>query len=137
MKHCFADLLQLSKTMQRKNHWHQEQTIQSWTKHVVEEAAEIQKAVRKKDWEELEEETGDLFWVLLCLARVAEKKRLFSIHDSIHSVHKKIVRRHPHVFDKNKTVTKKEWKKRKKELHQQYLAIKRKEKEKKKQRKKK
>ena len=127
-KKQFSDLLKLAKTMRKKSFWHREQTIEKWTRYILEEAKEIKEAARKIDWQELHEEIGDLMWVLVFLSQLAEEQRLFSIHDSIDSAHKKIVRRHPHVFA-NQKVSLKEWLSNRKEYHGRYNQIKQQEKE--------
>lgn len=127
-KKRFDDLLKLAKTMRKKSFWHREQTIQKWSRHVKEEAGEIGRAVRKKDWDNLREEIGDMMWDLAFLAEMANEQRLFSIHDSIQSAHNKVVRRNPHVFAGAKISSSKE-------LQKIYNEIKRKEKEMKRKRK--
>lgn len=117
----FSGLLKLAKTMRTKSDWHREQTIQKWSKFIVEEAAEIREAIRKKDWDELHEEIGDMMWDLAFLAQLAKEQRLFSIHDSIQSAHQKVRRRHPHIFGNKKI-------KNRRHLWNTYNAIKRQEK---------
>lgn len=122
-KKQFLDLLHLAKTMRQKSDWHREQTIEKWTKFIIEEAAEIRHAAKKKDWDELHEEIGDMMWDLVFLSQLAKEQRLFTIHDSVHSAHQKIIRRHPNIFGdkKNKRLTKNE-------LNQLYNQIKQEEK---------
>lgn len=120
-KKGFSDLLSLAKTMRQKNKWHKDQTIARFSKYLIEEAREIHLAAQKKDWDELHEEIGDLIWDLAFLSHIAEEKQLFSIHDSIHAAHQKIVRRNPHIFAGKKV-------KSEKELRKQYQEIKRQEK---------
>ncbi len=117
-KHDFSDLLLLAKTMRTKNKWHQNQTIERFSKYLIEEAREIHSAAQKKDWEEVQEEIEDMLWDLAFLTCIAEEKQLFSIHDSIHTAVEKIRRRNPHILaGKNEE-----------ELRKQYQEIKRQEK---------
>ena len=117
----FSDLLALAKIMRKKSDWHREQTIAKWSKFIGEEAREIQDAIRKKEWDELHEEIGDMIWDLAFLAQIAKEQRLFSIQDSIRSAHQKVKRRHPHIFGNKKI-------KNRTHLWNTYNAIKRREK---------
>ncbi|MBU1930157.1 nucleoside triphosphate pyrophosphohydrolase, partial [Candidatus Micrarchaeota archaeon] len=96
-KKQFFDLLALAHTLREKNPWHQKQRIETLSKHVLEEATEVHTAIQEKDWEEVQEEIGDLMWVLAIVAEVAQEKGLFSMQDSIDTIYKKIIRRNPHI----------------------------------------
>lgn len=124
----FPDLLKLARTLRKKNPWHQKQTLESWSRYLVQEALEIEEAIKQKDWEELHEELGDLLWDVAFLLQLAEEQKLFKMQDSTTTAHKKIRRRNPHIFDKknfgNQPYT-----------HEIYLAIKEQEKKEKEQRK--
>lgn len=78
--------------------WDKEQTHETLTPYVVEEAYEVVSAIKKKDCDNLCEELGDLLLQVVLHAQIAEEKNEFNIHDVINSVNQKMVRRHPHVF---------------------------------------
>jgi MazG family protein len=78
--------------------WDREQTADSLKPHVLEEAHEVCEAIEAGDDARLSEETGDLLFLLLFLARVAEEAGSFSIDDVLERVHTKMKERHPHVF---------------------------------------
>jgi ATP diphosphatase len=67
-------------------------------KHLREEAGEVARAVRKNDWENLEEELGDVLLQVILHSALARKAGRFSILDVIGTVNAKLIRRHPHVF---------------------------------------
>ncbi|GAB4190562.1 MAG: hypothetical protein Tsb0015_11880 [Simkaniaceae bacterium] len=78
--------------------WDRKQTFESLQKYVLEEAEEVALAVSNKDYENLKEELGDLLYTIIFYAKIASKKKLFTIEDIISGVKEKLVRRHPHVF---------------------------------------
>jgi len=83
--------------------WDRKQNFNSYYKYVLEEANEIKQAIKKKDFEELKEELGDLLWNILFLSQMAKEKKLFDINDVMNYSLKKMIRRHEHVFGKKKT----------------------------------
>ena len=82
--------------------WDREQTHRSLLRYLEEETAEVRGAVRRKDWGNLQEELGDVLLQVLFHADIAEERGDFTIHDVIHTLRAKLVRRHPHVFGKGK-----------------------------------
>src|SRR5258706_6732164 len=82
--------------------WDRKQTHQSLLKYLKEEAGEVSKAVRKKDWENLKEELGDVLLQILFHSEIAEERGDFNIDDVLEVLKKKLIRRHPHVFGKGK-----------------------------------
>lgn len=94
----FQELLEISKRLRKECEWDAKQTLDSFHKYVVEEAIEAQKAAEAKDYEELKEELGDVFWNVLFMANIAKDNGLFDIHDIIAVSKEKMIRRHPHVF---------------------------------------
>jgi len=78
--------------------WDRKQTIASLRKYFLEEAYEALDAADRGDMAALAEELGDMLLEVVFMAKVAEKKGLFDIHDSIEAICKKLVRRHPHIF---------------------------------------
>src|SRR5262245_5487619 len=81
--------------------WDREQTLQSLTHFVLEEAYEVVDAIERGDLDALREEIGDHVFEGVFLAQVAADSNLFTIADCLQSVVDKLVRRHPHVFQEN------------------------------------
>jgi nucleoside triphosphate diphosphatase len=81
--------------------WDREQTLQSLTPFVLEEAYEVVEAIERGDSEGLKEEIGDHIFEGVFLAQVASEAGLFTIDESIRTVVDKLVRRHPHVFQED------------------------------------
>jgi MazG family protein len=78
--------------------WDREQTLDSLTHFVLEEAHEVVDAIERSDMAALEEEIGDHIFEGVFLAQVASERGLFGVDAALRTVVAKLVRRHPHVF---------------------------------------
>ncbi len=67
-------------------------------KYILEEAYELAEAIENEGPGECAEELGDLFFMLLFVARMFEEAGAFSLDDALALVEKKMIRRHPHIF---------------------------------------
>jgi MazG family protein len=85
--------------------WDKEQTPQSLLKYMYEEAAEVEHAIKARDWQGVKEELGDLMLQIVFQAELANRKKLFDIDDVIKTLNAKLIRRHPHVFGSSKVKT--------------------------------
>jgi len=65
---------------------------------LLEEAYEVVDAANARDFDGLEDELGDLLFLVVFYSRVAEEEGRFAIDDVVERVHAKLIRRHPHVF---------------------------------------
>ena len=81
--------------------WDREQTLESLTPFVLEEAHEVVDAIERGDMTGLQEEIGDHIFEGVFLAQVAADAGLFGVEDSLRTVVEKLVRRHPHVFQED------------------------------------
>ena len=78
--------------------WDREQTHQSLTPYVLEEAHEVADAIRHGDDQHLKEELGDLLLQVVLHARIAEEDNRFDLNAVAAGISEKLIRRHPHVF---------------------------------------
>jgi len=78
--------------------WDQEQTMKSTRPCIIEEACELVEALDSEDNSHIQEELGDLFFVVLFLCKLAEKEHRCTLNDVLNHLNEKLVRRHPHVF---------------------------------------
>ena len=78
--------------------WDVEQTFESIAPYTIEEAYEVDDAIRRGDASALRDELGDLLLQVVFHARMAEEAGQFDFGDVVESVCEKLVRRHPHVF---------------------------------------
>jgi MazG family protein len=78
--------------------WDREQTLESMTPYLQEEAAEAADAIAQGRDDEIAEELGDLgFLALFCLELLAERGRVGTA-EALDRTAEKLIRRHPHVY---------------------------------------
>jgi ATP diphosphatase len=80
--------------------WDVQQNFKSIAAYTIEEAYEVADAIERDDRASLREELGDLLLQVVFHARMAEEEKSFDFEDVAGAVADKLVRRHPHVFDK-------------------------------------
>lgn len=85
--------------------WDREQTHKSLRTYLVEETYEVLETLDSGDAAKLSEELGDLLLQIVFHAEIARETGRFDIADVIEKIHTKMVRRHPHVFGKEKAST--------------------------------
>ena len=78
--------------------WDREQTLASLRPFVLEETYEVLEAIEGGSPAALCEELGDYLYEAAFLAQISEESGDFSIADAIDAICDKLVRRHPHVF---------------------------------------
>jgi len=78
--------------------WDVEQSFESIAPHTVEEAYEVDDAIRRGDMDGLREELGDLLLQVVFHAQMARERGLFDFDAVAEGLVDKLVRRHPHVF---------------------------------------
>ncbi len=104
MKKNFDDLIELTKYLRSPEGcpWDREQSLETVTKYIIEEAYETVQAIEQKDKDEIIEELGDLFFQVIFASQIASEDGGFDIDIVIDRLHNKLVRRHPHVFGDEK-----------------------------------
>lgn len=86
--------------------WDREQTLKSLGPMLLEEVYEALDNLDAEDMDGLREELGDVLFVITMFAQIGSEEGVFSLAEVIQGIHRKIVRRHPHVFgDVNVTDT--------------------------------
>jgi MazG family protein len=80
--------------------WDLAQDFASIVPHTLEEAYEVAETIETGDMGELQDELGDLLFQVIFYSRLAEERDLFDFDAVASSIADKLVRRHPHVFDK-------------------------------------
>ncbi len=78
--------------------WDLQQSFETVAPYTIEEAYEVDDAIRRKDFAELKEELGDLLLQVVFHSRMAEEAGLFDFNDVCNSICEKMLARHPHVF---------------------------------------
>ena len=95
-------LLSIMQTLREKCPWDQAQTPMSLTRYAIEEAYEVEDAVRSGDWQHVKEELGDLLLQVVFQAQMYSEQGVFDFNDVVESISEKLIRRHPHVFQSEK-----------------------------------
>ena len=98
----FNRLVEIMRTLRAPNGcpWDREQTLASLRPFVLEETYEVLEAIEQGTPEQLREELGDYLYEAVFLAQISEEEGAFTIGDAIDAICDKLVRRHPHVFER-------------------------------------
>ena len=99
----FDQLAEIVSKLRKECPWDMEQTHESLSKHLIEEAYELLDALASLDQSEsskasLKEELGDLMLQIMLHAKIAEDNNFFNISDVINTLNAKLKMRHPHVY---------------------------------------
>ena len=85
--------------------WDKEQSHLSLIPCLIEECYECVDALRGTDKEHLKEELGDLLLQVIFHAQLAEEAQDFTLKDIIQGLNEKLIRRHPHIFQKDRALS--------------------------------
>lgn len=88
--------------------WDLKQNHLTLLKYLREESEEFITAVKKKDYENMKEELGDILLQVVFHSALAEREGKFSIREVVTTLNEKLIRRHPHVFKNRKKMTEEE-----------------------------
>lgn len=88
--------------------WDREQTHQSISHNLLEEAYETYEAIVTENYDDLKEELGDLLLQIIFHSEIASEDGRFDIQDVARGIVEKLIRRHPHVFGDVKVDTSQE-----------------------------
>lgn len=82
--------------------WDKKQKIPNYRSYLLEEMYECVDSLDEKDADKAKEELGDLLLLIVSLAHIFKEKKEFDIRDSLNSINRKLIQRHPHVFSDKK-----------------------------------
>ena len=99
----FDELVGIVKKLREECPWDMEQTHESLSRHLIEEAYELLDALASiqdevSNYALVKDELGDLLLQILLHSKIAEENNHFAIVDVIDSLKSKLIERHPHVF---------------------------------------
>src|SRR5437867_12691148 len=97
---AFADLVAVCRRLRGPDGcpWDREQTLESMTPYLTEEAVESSEAITSGDPNAIAEELGDLaFLAIFCMELLADRGGP-PLADSLERAADKLIRRHPHVY---------------------------------------
>jgi tetrapyrrole methylase family protein/MazG family protein len=80
--------------------WDKEQSQKSLTPYILEEAFELVEAIESSRQDLIQEELGDYLFQVVLQAQVASDEKYFDLRQVIEGLVKKMIYRHPHVFQK-------------------------------------
>jgi len=78
--------------------WDLKQDTDSLKNAIIEEAFEAVQAIEDKNNLAIQEELGDLLFVILMHIQIAEQNKLLDAATAINGISDKLIRRHPHIF---------------------------------------
>jgi len=78
--------------------WDRKQTHRTLRTNLIEETYEVLEAIDENNSDLLREELGDLLLQIMLHAQIASEDGRFTVYEVIHDIHKKITKRHPHIF---------------------------------------
>ena len=100
----FDKLVDIISQLREECPWDKEQTHESLSKHLIEEAYELLDSLAKlnnnnqESYRNLSSELGDLLLQILLHSKIASENGYFSIVEVVDSLNEKLIKRHPHVF---------------------------------------
>jgi len=97
-KPSLEDTLSLMRDLRARCDWDAAQTHESLRPYLIEEAYEVDDAIRAGDDVKLREELGDLLLQVLFHAVVAEERGAFTMYDVAEGFITKMKGRHPHLY---------------------------------------
>lgn len=97
-KFSLDDTLSLMRDLRRRCDWDAAQTHESLRPYLLEEAHELDDAIRLAEDRMLREELGDVLLQVLFHSVIAEERGAFSLHDVATGLITKMRGRHPHLY---------------------------------------
>jgi XTP/dITP diphosphohydrolase len=98
----FEQYLKLIKKLRRECPWDKKQTLASSRAYIIDEAYELEEAIREKDIKKITEELGDLLYTTMFVAQILAEKKKTTFKKIENNTIKKLISRHPHIFGKVK-----------------------------------
>ena len=108
----FADLIALMARLRQDCPWDKKQTNDSLIPYALEETYELVEAIQSGDIDDIKGELGDVLLQVVFHACLYQEQQQFDISEVIFTLQQKLIRRHPHVFDKENLKTDEDVKKR-------------------------
>ncbi len=96
--HTLEDALELMRDLRARCEWDRAQTHESLRPYLIEEAHELDDALRAGDARQMREELGDVLLQVLFHSVIAEEKGEFDAGDVAAALIEKMRRRHPHLY---------------------------------------
>ncbi len=98
-EYTFEEFVEITKRLRKECPWDREQTHASIRHSLIEEAYEVVEAIDNNQMDELRKELGDLLLHVVFHANIAEETGEFRLEQVIDAITRKLIFRHPHVFN--------------------------------------
>lgn len=85
--------------------WDKKQSFATIVPHTLEEAHEVADAIERQNWADVKDELGDLLFQVIFYAQLGKEAGYFDFNDIVENLNAKLVRRHPHVFEQQQTLS--------------------------------
>lgn len=111
LNHRFDTLREVIATLRGPGgcEWDQAQTHETLREYLLEEAYETIEAIDEQDDEAMIEELGDVLLQVMLHSQIGEDVGYFTVDDVIKGITKKMIYRHPHVFEGSDGDVTKSW----------------------------
>ena len=103
-----SKLLKIMDILRKECPWDQKQTFESLRPLTLEETYELVDAIDNKNINDIKNELGDLLLHVIFYSKIASESNYFDISDVADSITKKLIFRHPHVFDNRSSIDEKQ-----------------------------
>lgn len=99
-KHDVNELVEIVNILRSPDgcEWDRAQDFSTMKKCLSDETQEVLDAIDNKDYENLQEELGDVLLQVVMNSEIASELGLFDFNDVVQTLCEKLIRRHPHVF---------------------------------------
>jgi len=93
------DLIALMARLRADCPWDIKQTNHSLIPYAIEEAYELAEAIQEGDIEDIKGELGDVLLQVVFHCQIYAEQHQFDLGEVIYTLQRKLIRRHPHVFE--------------------------------------
>lgn len=102
MSHSFDRIVEIMAALRAPGGcpWDRKQTHESLKPYLLEETYEVLETIDQQDKPKLREELGDVLLQVLFHSQIASETGTFTVTDVMDQLGDKLIRRHPHVFQK-------------------------------------
>lgn len=93
------DLIALMARLRADCPWDIKQTNHSLIPYAIEEAYELAEAIQEGDIEDIKGELGDVLLQIIFHCQIYAEQHQFDLGEVVYTLQRKLIRRHPHVFE--------------------------------------
>ncbi|MBR1770168.1 MAG: nucleoside triphosphate pyrophosphohydrolase [Bacteroidales bacterium] len=102
---AFDNMLSLMEKVRKECPWDNAQTNDSLRTLTIEEIYELSQAIMDRDYKNICKELGDVMMHVVFYSLIGKEESMFDLCDVFNSLSEKLIRRHPHVFCEDGSIT--------------------------------